>query len=316
MHPVYSVIVPCYNEEAVLRETHKRLTAVLSGMGESYEIVYVNDGSRDQTPAILRELAGNDPHVRALMFARNAGHQNAVSAGLDYAAGDAIVIIDADLQDPPELIPQRAEKWKNGAQVVFARRNKRAGETAFKKLTAEVYYRLLNHLTGGMVPRDTGDFRLVDRQVADAIRSMPEHNRFLRGMFAWVGFRQEEILYDRDKRFAGETHYPLKKMLKLAADGVFSFSAKPLKAITWLGAFFLGLGGLGLLILLILLICGVSGGLWWLAGLMVLLSGCVLMGLGIVGEYIARIYDETRGRPLYIVAEALGFSDSGDEARP
>jgi len=307
MHPVYSVIVPCYNEEAVLRETHKRLTQVLTQMGEAYEIVYVNDGSRDATAEILRALAGEDGHVRAVMFARNAGHQLAVTAGLDYACGDAVVIIDADLQDPPEVIPEMAEKWKQGAQVVFGQRKKRAGETAFKKVTASAYYRLLNWLTGGMVPRDTGDFRLVDRQVADAIRGMPEHNRFLRGMFAWVGFRQEAVFYDRDKRFAGETHYPLKKMLKLASDGVFSFSVKPLKAIWGLGLCLLALGGLGLLILLILLLCGVGGGLWWLAALMGACTGCVLTALGVVGEYIARIYDESRGRPLYIVAEALGF---------
>lgn len=309
MHPVYSVIVPCYNEEAVLSETHKRLTKVLQGMNEPYEIVYVNDGSRDKTPDILRELVKTDPAVRALMFARNAGHQNAVSAGLDYASGDALVIIDADLQDPPELIPDMAKMWKEGVQVVYAQRKQRAGESAFKKVTASAYYKLLNGLTGGMVPRDTGDFRLVDRKVADVIRGMPEHNRFLRGMFASVGFRQAPILYDRDKRFAGESHYPLKKMLKLAADGVFSFSVKPLKWITSLGLILLPLGLTGLLALLILLFCGVHGGLWWLAALNVLLTGAVLTALGILGEYIARIYDESRGRPLYIVADALGFDD-------
>ena len=309
MHPVYSIIVPCYNEEAVLGETHRRLTQVLSGMGEAYEIVYVNDGSRDKTGDILRELAARDPNVRAVMFARNCGHQIAVSAGLDYACGDAVVIIDADLQDPPELIPAMAEKWKSGVQVVYAQRNKRAGETAFKKWTASAYYRLINGLTGGMVPRDTGDFRLVDRQAADVIRSMPEHNRFLRGMFAWAGFRQEPILYDRDKRFAGKTHYSLKKMLKLASDGVFSFSVKPLKAITWLGLSLLASSGVACLALLILLVCGVNGGLWWLAWLMTLLTGCVLAALGIVGEYIARIYDEALGRPLYVAAETLGFKE-------
>ena len=307
MNPVYSIIVPCYNEEAVLGETHKRLTKVMTGMGESYEIVYVNDGSRDETGNILRKLAAEDNHVRAIMFARNAGHQMAVTAGLDYASGDAVVIIDADLQDPPELIPQMAEKWKDGAQVVAAQRNKRAGETAFKKITASAYYKLLNWLTGGMVPRDTGDFRLVDRRVADVIRGMPEHNRFLRGMFASVGFRQESIRYDRDKRFAGETHYPLKKMLKLAADGVFSFSKKPLKAITAVGLLLLLAGGLGLLALLILLLCGRHGGLWWMAALNGALTGTVLTALGILGEYVGRIYDECRGRQLYIVADAQGF---------
>ena len=311
MYPLYSVIVPCYNEEAVLHETHKRLTQVLSKMDGDYEIIYVNDGSRDKTPEILRDLSAADSHVRAIMFARNAGHQMAVTAGLDYACGDAIIIIDADLQDPPEVIPQMAEKWKAGSQIVFGQRKKRDGESAFKKITASVYYKILSWMTGGIVPRDTGDFRLVDKKVADVIRGMPEHARFLRGMFAWAGFKQEALLYDRDKRFAGETHYPLKKMLKLAADGIFSFSVKPLKFITWLGMGFIGLTGIAFLTLLILLICGVAGGNWWLAGLITGCTGLILTALGIVGEYIARIYDETRGRPLYIVADTVGF---GDEA--
>lgn len=310
MQPVFSVIVPCYNEEEVIRETHRRLSRVMKEMGEAYEILYVDDGSRDGTARLLREIAAGDESVRVLLFARNAGHQSAVTAGLDYAAGDAIVIIDADLQDPPEIIPLMAEKWRAGAKVVFGQRKKREGETAFKKITASVYYRLLSWLTGGMVPRDTGDFRLVDRQAADVIRSMPEHNRFLRGMFAWVGFQQEAVLYDRDKRFAGKTEYTLKKMLKLAADGIFSFSMKPLQFIAYLGLGFLGVSGLMLLQLLLLeLIFGVPGGLWWMAMLLLLCTGCVLSALGIVGEYIARIYDESRGRPLYIMAETLGFGE-------
>lgn len=309
MNPVYSVIVPCYNEEAVLRETYRRLTDVLSQMDGEYELIFVNDGSRDETPAILRELASGDRHVKVLLFARNAGHQMAVTAGLDYAAGDAVIIIDADLQDPPEVIPEMAEKWRAGAQVVYGRRKARAGETAFKKLTASAFYRLLSWLTGGMVPRDTGDFRLVDRKAADVVRGMPEHARFLRGMFAWIGFRQEAVLYDRDKRFAGETHYPLKKMLKLAADGVFSFSVKPLKFITATGVVFLAISLLSLFVLLILLCLSKSGGLWWLAALMVFLAGCVLTALGVTGEYIARIWDEVRGRPLYIVADTIGFDE-------
>lgn len=307
MHPIYSVIVPCYNEEAVLHESHQRLTQVLSAMDGDYEIIYVNDGSRDETAAILRELTAADSHARAIMLAKNAGHQMAVSAGLDYACGDAIVIIDADLQDPPEVIPQMAEKWRAGAQVVYAQRRHRDGETFLKKFTASVYYKLLHWLTDGTTQRDVGDFRLVDRQVADVIRGMPEHARFLRGMFAWAGFRQEPLLYDRDKRFAGETHYTLKKMLKLAADGIFSFSFKPLKLITLLGVMGLGLGAMGFLLLLILLCCGVNGGLWWLAALLVLLNGTTLTALGITGEYIARIYDEARNRPLYVVGETLGF---------
>lgn len=307
MKPVYSVIVPCYNEEAVVEETHRRLTQVLRGMGEPYEIVYVNDGSRDKTERLLEQIAAGDEHAKIVLFARNGGHQIAVSAGLDYASGDAIIIIDADLQDPPELIPEMAKLWRNGSKVVYGKRNHRAGETLFKKTTASAYYKLLNSLTGGMVPRDTGDFRLVDRQAADVVRKMPEHARFLRGMFAWAGFEQTPLCYDRDKRFAGETHYPLKKMLKLAADGVFSFSVKPLRIATLLGALWTGAGLLAALILLILLCCGVSGGAWWLAALIMTLCGNILLCLGVVGEYIARIFDDTRGRPLYVVAKTVGF---------
>ncbi len=312
MNPVYSIIVPCYNEEAVIGETHARLSAVLKPMGEPYEIIYVNDGSRDRTAELLKKLAEEDPNVRVIRFARNCGHQIAVSAGLDYASGDAVVIIDADLQDPPELIPEMAKLWKGGAKVVYGKRNRRAGETFFKKATASAYYRLLNALTGGMVPRDTGDFRLVDRQVADVIRGMPEHARFLRGMFAWAGFEQTPLCYDRDKRFAGETHYPLKKMLKLAADGIFSFSFKPLRLASALGAFWTGAGLLCALILLILLCCGVAGGGWWLAALMMTIGGNILLCIGLAGEYIARIFDEVRGRPLYVAEDTLGFDGDAD----
>lgn len=305
--PTYSVIVPCYNEEAVIEETHKRLTKVMQGMHEPYEIVYVNDGSKDKTAAMLDVLAQADESVRVVHFAHNSGHQIAVSAGLDYATGDAIVIIDADLQDPPELIPDMAALWKQGAKVVYGKRRARAGETAFKKKTAEVYYRLINRLTGGMVPKDTGDFRMVDKQVADVVRAMPEHARFLRGMFAWAGFEQTPLLYDRDKRFAGQTHYPLKKMLRLAADGVFSFSVTPLRLATCLGAFWLGIGILTAFVLLILLICGTTGGAWWLAALMMTLGGSILFCIGILGEYVARMFDDVRARPLYVVERTIGF---------
>ena len=304
---VYSVVIPCYNEEAVLHETHRRLTQVMSAMDGDYELVYVNDGSRDRTAEILNTLAQEDSHTRVIHFARNAGHQMAVTAGLDYACGDAIVIIDADLQDPPEVIPEMAAKWRAGAQVVYGQRNRRAGESAFKKVTAYVYYRLLRSMTSTDIPADTGDFRLVDRQVADVVRRMPEHARFLRGMFAWVGFRQEAVRYDRDKRFAGETHAPLKKRLKLALDGMLSFSDKLPKLISAMGILMLLLSGLGLLVLLILLCCGVAGGAWWIAELMVFCTGAVLSSLGVLGAYMIRIYDETRARPLYIVAETRGF---------
>lgn len=304
----YSVIIPCYNEEAVLFETQRRLSRVMSSMDGDYELVYINDGSRDRTPELLREMHEQDPeHVKVVMFARNAGHQIAVSAGLDYASGDAVVIIDADLQDPPELIPVMAERWKQGAKVVYGKRKAREGESFLKKATASVYYRIIAKMTNGMVPRDTGDFRLVDKQVADVIRTMPEHARFLRGMFAWAGFRQEAVEYDREKRFAGTTHYPLRKMLKLAADGIFSFSSKPLKLAGFLGLLYLFLGILGGLTLMILLLCGICNGFAWLAVLILFTSGTLHLAVGIAGEYLARVYDETRQRPLYIVADTLGF---------
>lgn len=307
MQPVFSIVIPCYNEEAVIQESYKRISHVMQGMGESYELVFVNDGSKDLTAALLNELAEQDNKVRVIHFARNGGHQIAVTAGIDYASGQAIVIIDADLQDPPEVIPEMAQRWRNGVQVAYGQRRSRAGESKFKLKTAELFYKLMQRLTNNAFPKDTGDFRLVDEQVADVIRDMPEHARYLRGMFAWVGFRQEAVLYDRDKRFAGETHYPLKKMLKLAADGIMSFSDKPLKLPLWLGMFWLAIGGGLALLLIILAIFGIGGGLWWLVSLISVLGGCVLGSIGIAGGYIARIYEEAKQRPLYIVAETRGF---------
>ncbi len=309
MHPVYSIVIPCYNEEAVIRETYRRLSDVMGSMGEAYELLFVDDGSRDKTMSILRELAAADSAVKVVSFARNRGHQIAVSAGLDYASGDAIVIIDADLQDPPELIPQMAEYWKSGSQVVYGQRIHRAGESRFKLMTAEVYYKIINWLTEGMIPRDTGDFRLVDRKVADVVRNMPEHSRFLRGMFSWVGFKQTALPYDRDARYAGETHYPLKKMIRLALDGIIGFSIKPLKISFYTGIIWAFLGFLTAFILLILLCFGISGGLWWLASLGMVLTGNILICLGIAGEYIGRTFEDARNRPLYIVAATCNLDD-------
>ena len=310
MKPVFSVVIPCYNEEEVIMESYRRITAVMLSMGEPYELVFVNDGSKDATPALLNQLSDEDSSVRVLHFARNAGHQIAVSAGLDYAAGSAVVIIDADLQDPPELIPDMARLWRDGAQVVYGQRRSRAGESFLKLKTAELYYKLIQKLTGNAIPRDTGDFRLVDEKVADAVRGMPEHARFLRGMFAWVGFKQVPLLYDRDKRFAGQTHYPFKKMLKLAADGIMSFSDKPLKLPLWMGLVWLFLGGLTLLALLIMALAGHSGGGWWLASLLMIGFGSTLASIGIAGSYLARVYDEVKQRPLYIVADTRGFDEA------
>ena len=315
MQPVYSIVIPCYNEEAVIGETYRRLHGVMTDMNEPYELIFVNDSSRDKTPGMLNALAGQDDHVRVIHLARNGGHQIAVTAGLDFASGKAIVIIDADLQDPPEVIPEMALKWREGAQVVYGQRRSRAGETHFKKKTAELYYGLLQKLTNNAFPRDTGDFRLVDEHVADVIRGMPEHARYLRGMFAWVGFRQEALLYDRDKRFAGQTHYPFRKMLKLAADGVMSFSDKPLQLPLWLGLFWLCLGVILALVLLVMAFAGVSGGLWWMAALNSVLGGSILTGIGIMGGYVARIYDEAKQRPLYIVADTKGFPQEDGPVR-
>ena len=316
MRPVYSVVVPCYNEEACIGETHRRLSAVLRGMGETYEVLYVDDGSRDRTPALLDELARGDPAVRVVHFARNAGHQLAVSAGLDYASGSAVVIIDADLQDPPELIPEMARMWKAGAEVVYGKRRSREGETWLKKATASAYYRLLRKLAGDAFPEDSGDFRLADRKVVDVVRNMPEHARYLRGMFAWAGFRQESMLYDRDKRFAGETHYPLRKMLKLAAHGVLSFSEKPLLWTLWLGMLWLLFAAALLAALVILAILGRSVAGLVLPLLILLSTGSVLCALGVLGAYLARVYEEARGRPLYVVAGTAGFGLAAPELPP
>lgn len=305
--PTYSIIIPCYNEQEVIRETHRRLTLVMQGMDGDYELIYINDGSKDNTLPLLNDIQESDAHVRVIHFARNGGHQIAVSAGIDHASGDALVIIDADLQDPPEVIPEMAAKWREGYDVVYGQRRSRKGESRFKKLTAEAYYKLLQKLAGDIFPRNTGDFRLVDRKVADVIRNMPEHARYLRGMFAWAGFRQAPLLFDRDKRFAGETHYPLKKMLKLAADGIISFSDKPLMLPLALGAALGAVSGLGFLVLLILLLCGVPGGLWWMAMLMTLLASLILLSIGIEGRYLSRVYEEVKGRPLYVIAQTRGF---------
>ncbi|NLX82646.1 MAG: glycosyltransferase family 2 protein [Clostridiales bacterium] len=307
MNPVYSIVVPCYNEEACIAETHARLTAVMTGMGESYEILYINDGSRDQTAPMLDALAAQDLHVRVIHFARNAGHQIAVSAGLDYAAGQAVVIIDADLQDPPEVIPQMAARWKAGVQVVYGQRNSREGESKFKELTAKWYYRLLRNLAGDVFPKDTGDFRLVDRAVVDVVKNMPEHARYLRGMFAWAGFKQEALLYDRDKRFAGETHYPLRKMLRLAANGVLSFSEKPLLWPLWAGIIFLLVAGAMAVKTVITHFLGWDTAFSAMHLLIVLSTGLILTSLGILGAYLARVYEEVKGRPLYVVARTQGF---------
>ena len=306
-----SLVVPMYYEEKVVQECYKRLTEVLSKIERyDYEIIFINDGSKDKTLELLEEIAKKDFNVKILSFARNFGHQAAVTAGLKYVSGDAIVIIDADLQDPPELIPDMLKYWEHGNQVIYGKRKSRKGESAFKLLTAKMFYKTLNALTDVEIPKDTGDFRLVDREVVDVINQLPEHNKFLRGLFSWVGFKQIAYEYERKERFAGKTKYPLKKMLKLASDGIISFSTKPLKI----------LGGLGLISIFIsfaIMIYAIisyifklnelSAGWTSLMITITFFAGVQLLSIWIISEYVARIYDESKQRPQYIIEKKINF---------
>lgn len=316
-----SVVVPCYNEEPVVQETHRQLTAALAQLGAAedleYEIVYVDDGSRDRTPAILHDLYEADPrHLRVVRFSRNFGHQVAVTAGVAHAAGDAVVLIDADLQDPPAVIADMVARWREGYQVAYGVRVDRDGEGAFKRATAKGFYRLLNRLSDTPIPLDTGDFRLMDRRVVDALQSMPERDRFVRGMVSWVGFRQIEVPYRRAPRLAGESKYPLIKMLRFATDGIASFSTTPLRAATWLGFGVSGAALVGVVYALVLRLFTsyyVTGWTALFIGVM-FLGGVQLLSLGVIGEYIGRIYGEVKRRPLYLVQEALGVPERADTA--
>lgn len=307
----YSIVVPVYNEELVVRESYKRLKEVMDSTGEPYELIFVNDGSRDQTEQLVSELCDADANVRLLSFSRNFGHQTAITAGMDAASGQAIVVIDADLQDPPEVILEMIAKWKEGYDVVYGQRISREGETWFKKLTAKAFYRILKSLTSVDIPVDTGDFRLIDRKVCDVLSSLTEKNRYVRGLVSWVGFRQTAVRFHRKERFAGETKYPLKKMLKFAMDGITTFSYKPLKLTTYVGFLVSFCSFIYLLVVICLKLFTdrtVSG---WASTLSVslLFNGVILMMLGIIGEYIGRIYDETKNRPLYVIRERKGFND-------
>ena len=307
-----SLIIPVFNEEEVLRASYERMRDAMEKTGYPYEIIYVNDGSRDGSMAILREIAGQDQKVRVLSFSRNFGHQTAVTCGMDAAAGDALIIIDVDLQDPPELIPDMVKRWEEGVDIVYGKRLKRQGETFFKKLTAAAYYRLLAWMSAYPIPLDTGDFRLLDRKVADVFLRMREHNRFLRGMSAWMGFRAEPIEYERHERFAGSTKYTLKKMLRLATDGITGFSDKPLTLPGAVGIAVCGIAGLGLIALIVCACtCGVAPWLWAADGI-VLLQGLTLCFMGLQGMYFGRMYDELKGRPLYIVAERINCPERED----
>ncbi|MGB3890920.1 MAG: glycosyltransferase family 2 protein [Priestia megaterium] len=301
----YSIVVPVYNEEEVIHETYRRLTEVMRSTKEAYELLFVNDGSRDRTAEIIKEYSEQDPAVVLLDFARNFGPQIAITAGMDYARGEAVVVIDADLQDPPELILEMIEKWKQGFDVVYAKRTKRKGETYFKKQTAAMFYRFLRAMTDIDIPLDTGDFRLLDRKVCNQMNSIQEKNRFVRGLVSWVGFKQTAVEYERDERLAGESKYPLKKMLKLSMDGITSFSYKPLKLASYAGVTLSGIGFIYLLVVLYLKLFTDSTITGWSSLIVIQLffSGIILIILGMIGEYIGRIYDETKNRPLYIVRE-------------
>lgn len=316
MEPItVSIVIPVFNEEEVLPETYRRLTAVMEKTHQSYELLFVNDGSRDRSRAILEELVHKDRRVRAIHFSRNFGHQAAITAGMDYAQGKAVIVIDADLQDPPEVIPEMLAKWQEGYEVVYGRRLKREGETFFKRLTASLFYRFLQKMTNVDIPLDTGDFRLLDRKVVEVMRLLREKNRFVRGLVSWVGFRQVALPYVREKRFAGETKYPLRKMLKLAWDGITSFSDKPLKIASYIGFLLSLVSFVYLLVILISKLLGKSTVSGWasLAVINLFFSGVILIILGVMGEYIGRIYDEAKDRPLYVVEEITGDSASDDE---
>ena len=318
--PTLSLVLPIFNEEEIIPELDRRLRAFLAdvggGVGDSWEVIFVNDGSKDQSLPMLRALAASEPRYKLLSFSRNFGHQRAITAGLDRANGAAVVVMDADLQDPPEVVRDMVARWREGYDVVYGVRSRRHGETAFKKFTAAAYYRLLRLMLGGVsIPVDAGDFRLMSRPVVLTLRALREQHRFVRGMVAWVGFKQTAVTYERPARFAGETKYPLRKMLRFAVDGITSFSTVPLRMAIWLGV----LAG----------VVSMLGGVWavyeklfgtgvvqgWTT-IMILVglgSSAQLLMTGILGEYVGRIYEEVKRRPLYVLEEEVntGGAESG-----
>lgn len=303
MEKLLSLVVPAFNEEEAMEQSFERTYRAMSSIGYPFEIIYIDDGSRDRTWEIISRLAREHEEVKALRFSRNFGHQLAVTAGMDEAKGDAVIIMDADLQDPPEVIADMVKAWEQGADIAYGKRMHRKGETAAKKLTAWCYYRLLNFMSAYPIPLDTGDFRLLDKAVADEFKVLREHNRFLRGMSAWLGYNAVPVEYVREERCAGKTKYTLKKMLRLAADGIFGFSSRPLTLIGWAGLAVLCIALLGLIATIACAaVTGVPGWIWAVCAL-VLLDGVILCAMGVQGAYTQRIYDEVKGRPLYIIKE-------------
>ena len=306
-----SIIIPMYYEEKVVNECYKRLKQMVEKLkGYDYELIFVNDGSKDNTLNLLEEIAKNNNKVKIISFSRNFGHQAAVTAGLKYATGDAIVIIDADLQDPPEKIPEMLKLWEQGNEVIYAKRKSRKGESAFKLLTAKMFYNTLDALSDVEIPKDTGDFRLVDRKVVNTINEMPEHNKFLRGLFSWVGYKQIPFEYERQERFAGKTKYPLKKMLKLASDGIISFSTKPLRLVGYVGIFSIILSFIILIYSLVSFAFNLNNLTAGWTSIMVTVTffaGVQLLSIWIISEYIGRIYDESKNRPQYIIDKKINL---------
>jgi len=318
--PVLSLVLPIFNEQAIIPELDRRLKAFFAeigpSVGDAWDVIFVNDGSRDESLAMLKELAAREPRYKVLSFSRNFGHQMAITAGVDRAEGEAVVVMDADLQDPPEVVKAMVEKWREGFDVVYGVRSQRHGETLFKKLTAAAFYRLLRAMLGGIsIPVDAGDFRLMSRPVVLTLRALREQHRFVRGMVAWLGFRQTAVSYERPARFAGETKWPFRKMLRFAIDGITSFSSVPLRFATWLGV------GTGVLAFV--------GGLWalyqklWGTGTVqgwttIMILGAMgfsvqLLMMGVLGEYVGRTYEQVKGRPLYIVAETVNLPAQRDD---
>ena len=308
--PKYSLIIPIYNEEETIPELYRRVSDVMDSLDDSVELILINDGSRDRSLNLMRELQERDARVCYISFARNFGHQAAVTAGLNFARGQVIVVLDADLQDPPELIPKMIESWQAGYHVVYAQRTKRKKESWFKRLTAYVFYRLLRRLADVDIPADTGDFCLMDRQVVEVLNSMPERNRYIRGLRAWIGFRQTAVKFERDPRFAGEVKYTFKKSLALAINSLVSFSKIPLRLSTYLGLFSALIALLMALLVLYWRLQQPDSPVTGLATILIavfFLGSVQLISIGILGEYIGRIYEEVKGRPAYTIAEIAGL---------
>jgi polyisoprenyl-phosphate glycosyltransferase len=319
LRPRYSIVAPVFNEEDGLAEFYRRTSAVMDSLDGPAELVLIFDGSRDRSPEIGRELRTRDPRVRMIEFSRNFGHQIAITAGIDQAEGDAVIIIDADLQDPPEVIPDLIAKWKEGYEVVYAQRAKRQGETVFKLVTASVFYRVIQRLASIDIPADTGDFRLLDRKAVLAMRRLREHHRFMRGLAVWVGFKQTGVRYIRHERYAGETQWPVRRMVKFAGDAITSFSYVPLQLATTVGFFVSGLALIAIPVVILLRTINQNdffGGQATTLIAVLFLGGVQLVFLGILGEYLGRIYDEVKNRPLYLTKDASEISTDDRRLTP